>query len=122
MQHSIRIRLDAHSRDVLRDRSIEELHGLRYEPYVPAEKLRIPMIERGAVESHAALGRPPDAHQSAHQRALAGAARPDDAEDFARFESETRTCDDRRRAPGSNDGNMLDVEAARRPGQRGGVA
>jgi hypothetical protein len=48
-QHGIVVRHDAHSRDVLRDCSIEQLDRLRNKPDVPAEKFRIPLIERGTV-------------------------------------------------------------------------
>ena len=89
-QHSIGIRLDAHSCDVFRDGAVEQLDRLRDEADMLAELLRIPVVERGTVQAHVALGRPPDAHESAHQRSLAGTARPDDAQCLSALPSRIR--------------------------------
>ena len=82
-QHRLGVRSDAHPGDVFGDGAVEQLDRLRDESDVPAEHLRVPLVERGAVEPHAALRRPPDADERAHQRGLAGAARTDDAQRLA---------------------------------------
>ena len=84
-----------------------------------AEQVRIPLVERGAVEPHATVRRPPDAHEGAHQRGLAGAARTDDAQRLAGRERKADVGDNRLGAARRDDGDVLDIEAARRPRQRG---
>jgi hypothetical protein len=97
-EHRIGIRLDAHSGDVLGDGSVEQLDRLRDEADMLAELVRIPLVERGAVEPHATFGRPPDAHKGAYQRGLAGAAWTDDPQRLALIESEAHVGDNRFRA------------------------
>ena len=76
-----------------------------------AERVRIPLVERGAVEPHRAARRRPDADQAAHQRGLAGAARTDDAERLAGLEARSCTLATiGLRAARRDDGDMLDVE------------
>ena len=117
-QHGVGVRRNAHPGDVLGDRSVEQLHRLREKTDMPAETLWIPLVERSAIEPHAALGGPPYAHEGTHQRGLAGAARACNAERLAGFEAEIRARDDRRRTAWRDDEDLLDVEAARRRRQR----
>jgi hypothetical protein len=66
-----------------------------------------------AIEPHRAARRRPDANDGAYQAGLAGAARPDDAERFARLEPEVHVGDDRLVAARDNHGDLLDIECAR---------
>jgi hypothetical protein len=66
-QHRIGVGIDAHSRDVFRDRPVEQLDRLRDETEVLPENLRVPLVERGAIEAHAAFSGSPDTNESAHQ-------------------------------------------------------
>ena len=58
------------ARDVLRHGAGQQLDVLRQIADVLAERIRRPLIERGAVETDAAAHRPPDADQHARQRAI----------------------------------------------------
>ena len=113
-QHGIGVRLYAHPGDVLGNGAVEQLDCLRDEADMLAELVRVPMVERGAVEPHATMRRPPDAHERAYQRGLAGAARTDDAQRLTRLEGEAHVRDHRLGAARRDHRDMLDIETARR--------
>ena len=60
--------LDLEAGDVLRHRAAQQLHVLRQIADVAAECVRRPLIERGAIEAHAAARGVPDPDQKPHQR------------------------------------------------------
>ena len=76
------------------------------------ERLRRPLVERGAVEADLAARRRPDADQRAGQRGLAGGARADDAERLCRPSSRKVTsCTHDLLLAGRHDAHALDREA-----------
>ena len=61
------------------DCAIEQLDVLRQVADVAAERLGLPLIERGAVEANRSPLRQPGADESPRERRLAGRGRADDA-------------------------------------------
>ncbi len=122
LQHRVGVGREAHARNVLGHAPVEQVDGLRDEADVTAEQLRVPLLELGAVEPHAALRRQPQADEGAHQGGLAGAARADDAERFAGCEAEVDIAHDRPWIAGRPHRELLDIEAAHRLGQGRGRA
>src|SRR5262249_59865377 len=103
-----------HAGDVCGDGAVEQRDRLRDVADVATARLRLPLVEGGAVEANRAPGGRPDAGERARERGLAGAARPDDAAHVAGIEAELDVADDRGpRAPRS--GREDDGEVARRP-------
>src|SRR5262245_44886144 len=64
-------RVRSESADVLCNGAVEELHFLRQVADTGAERLGLPKLERGAVETNLPAGHGPYTHQSTRQRRLA---------------------------------------------------
>ena len=117
-QHRIGIGREAHARDVFRNGAVEEFDVLGDIADVAAERVLVPLLERGAVEPDLAARGSPDPGQRAHQRRLAGGARSDDGERLARGQTEMHVGHDRGVAAGRGHGHCS-TSKRRRPGQVG---
>ena len=105
--------------DILGDGTGEQLDILRQIADMAAEHVGRPLVERRAIEPHLAAHRLPDADQRPHQRRLARAARPDDAEAVAGLERERHVLHDDLLIARRHDADALDRQAARRVLQQG---
>ena len=94
-QHRIGVGRETHPRDVLGDGPVEEFDVLRDIADMPAERVLVPLVERGTVEPDLAARGRPDTDQASDQRGLTGAARSDNGDCFSRVESEMDIGDDR---------------------------
>ena len=86
------LRLEAGN--VLGHRSGEQLDILRQISDMPAERVRQPLVKRGAVKTHVSAHRLPDADKQAGERRFSGAAGPDNAKTLTGFELECDVLDD----------------------------
>src|SRR5690606_22666901 len=87
-QYESGVGLLLHPADVLRDGAVEKRYVLRQIADIPADRQRVVLGERRAVEQDLAARERPHPDQTADERRLAGGARPDDAKAGARLKRE----------------------------------
>ncbi len=72
----VRICVLAEAGDILGNRTGKEFHALRQIAEVATQRIGIPMLEFGTVDTDGTCGRRPDADKSTHETGLASPARP----------------------------------------------
>ena len=102
-EDGLRIGVRVEAADVLGNRAVEQFDVLRQIADVAAERLDVPLLERGLVEPDRAAQRGPGADKGAHQRRLAGRARPDHAQSGTRLQLEGDVLDERLLLAGCGD-------------------
>ena len=117
-EDGLRIGVLVEAADVFGNRAVEQFDVLRQIADVAAERLDVPLLERRLVEADRAAQRRPGADEGAHQRRLAGRARPDHAQPGTRLEREGDVLDERLLLAGCGDRQRLDRQRVRRPRQR----
>ena len=117
-EDGLRIGVLVEAADVFGNRPVEQFDVLRQIADVAAERLDIPLLERGLVEPDRAAQRGPGADEGAHQRRLAGRARPDHAQSGTRLQLEGDVLDERLLLPGCGDRQAFDRKRLLRPRQR----